>query len=184
MLESKTRAIGGAKFKVTCLPGTKGRKMLVHLLKLGGPTIAKALKALQGSNVDSMEQFLESTIGVGSLADALMEFSTRITEDEFEYIVQSFAEYSEVCTDVANDAWLPMDKQLELYFAGKHLLVLKWLAFALEVNYSDFLGGADKLKVLAEALSAKKTPQKASASRNGSIGMSTESQAPSATAQA
>lgn len=131
-LKQEERRIGDVTYRVTQLGVTPGKKLLVRLVKLIGPVIAKGADGASES---------VSLRGPG-LARMILEFCERLTLedlDEFCSVLSAQTEYS-----VGDGRWLVLKNQFELHFAGKYDELFQWLAFALEVQFGGFfsvLGG-------------------------------------------
>lgn len=141
MLETKTRLIGNTRYQVTQLPSSHARKLLVRLVRMAGPIVASLLedKTLIDTNAPIVERV--SKLDSKTLATMLRDFSTRVSEADLEYLCETLGG----CTQIESlDGKLsPLDLEAqELHFRGGRLSELfRWLAFALEVQYSDFFSG-------------------------------------------
>lgn len=133
MLESVERKIGGKQYRIRQLAAEPGRRMLVRLMKLLGPSAAAALRNLQEGGSVSLQSL--STTG---LADAIVELCSKITEDEFEDITKRFLQNTEVMNPATGGY---MEIEPFNAFAGDYGSLFKLLSFHLEFNYSSFLGG-------------------------------------------
>lgn len=123
MLESKTKQIGDHVYLVRQLPATQAHKLLLRIGKVLGPALGGGLESVQSFELDAAK-------GIGK---AISELFERATPDEVDAIVKAFADYSEVDGK-------PLKTMFDLHFAGKLSDMYRWLAFALEANYSDFFG--------------------------------------------
>lgn len=123
MLEASTKRIGETNYKVTQLRAVKGRRLLVKLLKALGPA-ATAIQDAKDGNVGAL---------LGKLTGSL-------DEDLVDELCDTFAGCTEF--DLGNGKWIGLGEtgQFDLRFAGKYGDMVKWLTFALEVNYGSFLG--------------------------------------------
>jgi hypothetical protein len=111
MRETFTKDIGGNDFTTVQLGATAGRKVGTRLVRMLGAAV-------------------ESPEPVAALLRAL-------NDDDLTYLVDTFGACSNVRTGEKN----PFVKDVaEEFFAGKMGLMVKWLAWCVEVNYSSFLG--------------------------------------------
>lgn len=149
-LRTESRLLGNHRYSVTTCPASEGRRILVKLLKLLGPTLAPIL-----SGVDTKGLRARATIGTGetgepvgwsvldmegkTLAEALQEFSSRLSSELVEDLAATFGACSEVHLGGERALQLTLETQEE-HFSGNYSEFTKWIAFALEVNFKDFLG--------------------------------------------
>lgn len=122
MLETKTRQIGEYKYRCTQLGALKGRKVLVRLLKTVGP-------ALDG-------------VSEGSVGSLLGKLASSLDEDTVDYLCDTMAARTEV--ELPSGKSVDLAGIFELHFAGKYGEMVKWLAFAVEVNFSSFFSDLAK----------------------------------------
>ncbi len=125
MLETKQREIDGVTFSVEMLDGKSSRGVFVRVVKLLGPSLADLAKSGAESILDA-----DHTVALGALA----KLTEGLTEVDLEALVDVFSRKTKIAVGAA---WVPVP---DAVFAGKLLTMFKWLAFCLEVNYSDFLG--------------------------------------------
>jgi len=130
MLRVEKRTIGKRTYQITTLGAAPGRRMLIRLLKILGPSITAALESKDGT--------LSLTSGAG-LSRAVSELCERLTPDEFEEICQVFFEQTEVSKDAGG--FIPLNNDAELKLCLDYADTFKLLTFHLETNYSSFLGG-------------------------------------------
>lgn len=159
MIEVQEKEIRGRTYRVAQLGSTLGRRTLTRLVQAIGPSLAELIKS-EGEGID-----------LASTAGAIATFSRDLKDADLEYLCSTFAKVTEVQGEDA-DAWLPLDKHLDLHFAGKYGAMFEWLWFCLEVNYSDFFDASSASGPMRAALEAMKT--KASPSIRTSIGSPTE----------
>jgi hypothetical protein len=173
MISGEKTTINGTTYKVTMLPYKLGHRLLLRLYKVLGPVLAKSI-----SNSPSVTGGL-ANLDVGSLGPAfgaaLETLAEKLTEEDFDFMVDTLAEYTEIHKE--DGKVLPLKADMEVRFAGNYAELFKWLGFALKVNYGGFTGErgfGDLLKKLA-------SKAKVSPSQPTSTGASTESPAQSAT---
>ena len=116
--KKESREIDGLVYDVTQLGGIDARNVLLRLMKSLGPSL-------------------------GALADSPLSAvfeKLALSEADLGYFCEKFGSCSFVHLE---DGKLPMlDKVFDDHFAGRTGAMVKWLVFAVEVNFSDFLDGA------------------------------------------
>jgi hypothetical protein len=133
MKTTETRDIGGLTFAVSQLPARRALEMFGRLGKALGPAAFEAMA--RGASVDPDSNALDLAV---SIAPALGSIFSRLPEGELTAITEALLEPA-TCNGVA------IKPQLDLLFQGKILLLLKVLAFAVEVNYRDFFDAGREL---------------------------------------
>jgi hypothetical protein len=114
MRKEKEAIINGTKFKVTQLGFADGMELLTMLGRIVGSTISQPNNA----NAVSMLGDIISRLSFSEVA-SITEKLTRTTRIEREA-----------------GRWPVLEPEVDL--AGNYDLTLRWLKFALEVNYGDF----------------------------------------------
>lgn len=153
MVETREKAIGSTSYRVTQLPSSRARKLLVRLFKTAGPAISKLVDGFAGKLADM------DTKAIGLAIEAL---AFQLTEDDLEFAIEQIIDGGFV-TYKAGANWPQLTNQIvEIHFVGKTDELLKLLGFALEVNYGGFFGG----KGIAAALGRQETPPASSPSNS------------------
>lgn len=168
MLETREKRIGDVTYQVTQLPAPSGRRLLVRLYKVLGPAIAAALRGLP----ESSESLSLGNLQTAAIGDAMLELAQTLTEDELDHVCEIFSQHTLFSREP--EKWQPLKVEKDLHWSGNFLNMFKWLAFCLEVNYSDFLSEQGGLRG-SDFLTAQK---KESGSQRELIGKSTGSPAP------
>lgn len=140
----ETREIDGFMFEVTPLGFVAGRRLFVRLTKALGP----GLVALAGgaASLASLDLVTVSRDLIASLDDA-----------ELEYMAETLGEVTRFWPADSPKAKPYLDKgNREVLFSGSILLFFRWLAFACEVQFSDFFA------MLRRAFAAKQADPGAS----------------------
>lgn len=175
-IEYRERLIGEHMYRVTQLGAKPGRAMLVRLVKLLGPGIGSFVGGIgrvgpppSKPNELQLEAMEESGLALG-FADGIHELCARLNEKDFGELVDQFARHTVV---VVSDELQPQLTEIfDQHFAGRYDLMLKWLAFCLEINFGSFFGGAaDSRSGLLRMWKVLSTYK----SRSTSTGTSTES---------
>lgn len=115
MRKEKEAIINGTKFKVTQLGFGDGMELLTMLGRIVGPALSDASKA---HNPAAM------------IGDIL----SRLSFAEISSITDKLARTTR--TEREAGRWPLLEPEVDL--AGNYDLTLRWLKFALEVNYGDF----------------------------------------------
>ena len=135
MLEERDKLIGSNRYYVTQLGAGKGRQALSRLVKVLGPVVAHIVSdAKPGAAASAL-----SRVSGDALKGALLELSERISEADINYFCETFGQFSKVDTGDGKRPQMSLEFQ-NLHFAGKYGEMMQWLAFAAEVNFSDFFG--------------------------------------------
>jgi len=126
-VQVETRTIGDVTYRVTQLTALKGRALFARLIRFVGPSVAAAVGS---GNVKSL---LDMDVG-----GILEQFSSRVTDEELGYFCDVLGSCTEIVGD--NGATQALNKSVfDIHFAGRLLDMFKWMGFALEVNFADFL---------------------------------------------
>jgi len=137
MRETKTKRIGDIDYAVLQLNDTDASKLWMRLVRIFTPVMGAGLKALP----DTGPELSIADLTTQAIGEALIAFSGNMTEEDYLYI------YDTLSTDATFDngngsVSLKLDKY---HWAGRHTKKLQWIVFALEVNFSDFLGGTESI---------------------------------------
>ncbi|MCK6585959.1 MAG: hypothetical protein L6Q76_00080 [Polyangiaceae bacterium] len=165
-LTVQEREIGGIRFKVTTLPYSKARELRTRLLQLLGPALAKAAERVAGD----AEIVTLGDLPIAALGAGLGELVTQLTPRDFELAETLIAGHTEFSTD--GERWLKLGAggQMDLLFAGRHEVAMRWLAFGLEVNFGSFFGddGLGALFQRAKGSSGSRSQSTSTGSSTGS----------------
>ena len=151
-LETKSKEIGdrGYTYHVTELPSKKGRALLVRLIKTLGPVFGQLISGMKPRAGGSSKLPAKGAAGSAlasingqSISRALAELAARLTEADLEHVCQVLGEHTEISDrdNPDNRKKLTPGAQ-EFHFAGRYLEMFEWIAFGLEVNFSDFFSGS------------------------------------------
>lgn len=119
----KEKTIGKHRYRVALFGARQGQRMLTKLTKKAAPVLGALAEAgtLSGA-------------GLGKAAEAL---GAQLSEEDFDSIAAEFADVTDV---KVGDKWPRLSHVYDEHFAGNYAELLEWLKFAIEANYSDFLG--------------------------------------------
>lgn len=115
MRKEKEAIINGAKFKVTQLGFADGMELLTTLGRIVGPALSDPNKAQNPAAMIGDILSRLSFVEIASITDKLAR-TTRLEREP--------------------GRWPILEPEVDL--AGNYDLTLRWLKFALEVNYGDF----------------------------------------------
>jgi hypothetical protein len=96
-----------------------------------------------------------ASVDIDSAAKAL---AASLSLDEFDAIVASMSASTEIWGPNFGDAGAPMPRHFDDHFAGRYVAMLKWLAFALKVNFADFFDGKGSVAGLVAGLRSQGAP--------------------------
>ncbi len=135
MRETKSTTIGDTEYKVTQLGATRGRQVFTRLAKVVG----------QGATA----------------ANPIAGIMSALSVEDVDYLCETLAPLTTVRIVENGKTREPqLSSIFEEWFAGKYMEMVKWLGFALEVNFGSFLKDAgltlDAGKVQA-AIASKST---------------------------
>lgn len=150
------RQIGEHVYRVTQLTALKGRALFARLIQFLGPAVAGAVSSGNLSSILNMD--------VGALVGMLAD---KFTDNELAYFCTQLGSCSEIV--VEDRAQKLTNDIIDIHFGGKLLEMFKWMGFALEVQFSDFLSELKRIQVAALAVKAK-SAQKSPADSIGTSG--------------
>lgn len=148
MRTQESKVIDGMTFTVQQLPAMRALRLLNRLGRFFTPALASLVGG--GGKLGQAD--------VGALAAAAGGLFDRLSEDELERLTKDLLETATVAIDGKDTG--PVMPQFDLLFQGKMGAVLKLLAFALQVNYSDFSDALGGLAKLAPGASGSKRASK------------------------
>lgn len=120
MRKEKEQTINGIKFKITQLGFADGLELLTTLGRIVGPALSDSSKTTAAKLGDILGRL--SFAEISSITDKLAK-TTRIEREP--------------------GRWPVLEPEVDL--AGSYDLTLRWLHFALEVNYGDFFAEGNLL---------------------------------------
>jgi hypothetical protein len=115
MRKEKESTINGIKFKITQLGFADGMELLTTLGRIIGPAISDSKK-------------------VTSPAVMIGDIISRLSYPEIAAITDKLAKTTRIEREPGR--WPTLEPEVDL--AGNYDLTIRWLRFALEVNYGDF----------------------------------------------
>ena len=136
MLKTKEISIDGKNFKVTQLGYSEGVELLTKLISIAGQAFEKQAEK---------ESF------------SLSRLAANLKVQDLKLVVDKLSNRTLIEREDGSDRWPKLDPEVD--FSGEYGLMLKWLKFALEVNYGSFFseggifkgGGLFDLELKAQA---------------------------------
>lgn len=163
MLEAKEKQIGEHRYEVTQLAFGDGRRMLLRLAKVLGPSLREIERAASaaGGSLDAAD----ALPAIASLVD-------RLTDEDLDHAEEVFGKTTRVKVHGAGE-WKPLSAVKELVWGGRYQDFLAWLGFAVEVNFAGFFAGAfASVRAASPAAAEAKSPSTSPPTSTGSSGVS------------
>ena len=126
--KSKKMMIDDVEFEVFALGAWEGQALLVRLAALLGPGIAVAMQG---------DAAFIAQLCINLPPKDIKEISSKLAENTMINMGSGVSK---------------LESSFDLVFSGRYELMMKWLAFALEVNYGSFLGGIPGIYEFAKKL--------------------------------
>lgn len=138
-IKTERREIGTATYIVTQFGGLKGRSVLFRLSKIIGPIVAGGIAG--GKDATDIERAMLQMVGSG-----IAGYVEHAKEEDFIYLCETFAAITKVeqRLESGESIKVQLGDVFDSHFAGKYGEMLLWLAFAVEVNFANFLGEIEK----------------------------------------
>jgi len=171
MRQAITRTIGEHTYEVRHLPATPAYLMFLDLSKMIAPSMAAGVASITSSG--SVLQALESELDGDFLMCAIEGLVDRLDSAQVQSVVQQLAQHTAL---VVGDRKPELSQQFELHFAGRLGEMFRWLAFAMEVNFGDFLHGFKDRALAALRAAAAKEVSKPPTTSSGQSGDSSSSE--------
>lgn len=131
-IETRERHIDGLRYTVTHMPTRKGLALLVRLTKILGPGLGAFLGGAGRAARLPGESGTEVALALGT-SDAVHDLCERLDAGELQFAIDELAR----CTTVQVERDEPVLADIfDDHFAGRYDVLLRWLRFALEVNYA------------------------------------------------
>lgn len=137
--ETQEKTIDGYIYQVNQLSAPVGRRLFFELKALIGPSVAELLKGVGDAKSGKLMD-----MDMGWVASAVAAISEDVTPGVYQGTYETLASQT-MFGEEGTGKFVPLEKNQE-HFKGRFMSEFKWMAFALEVNYSDFLGALEALK--------------------------------------
>lgn len=161
MLDAQDRELpardgSAVAFKVRHLSASKGLTMLTELIKMFGPAFGILIDSAGGLDAKASITDLVSQKAPGNMFErGALALVGQLDNDRVQRMVSQLRDETEV---QISGKWIELKGQYELLFRGQQLLLLRWLAFALEVQFGDFFALRDSLGTLGSRGAAPGNP--------------------------
>lgn len=144
--QTERTEIDGIGFEVTQLGMRKGRALFVRLAKALGPALAVALDGAPSlaalAQASAAPGAAPGGGAAGGLAPAVIKALEGLSDDDLAATMADLSEVTRYAPGGASSSkWPILDaaNQEEL-FAGRILLLVRFLGFAIRVQFADFFG--------------------------------------------
>lgn len=144
MLETSRKEIGGVTYEVTQLPFAQARKVLVLLSKKVLPGLSLALAGAVASTAKNGQAGLLDA-GVSDIAAGVTRLVQDLDEADLIALEDAFGPCTKVHLPDGKTPILTAPNRASHFKGGALFAYFGWLAFAIEVNYSDFFSAAAPL---------------------------------------
>lgn len=133
-ITGKTEKIGDHKYTVHMLSPMVALDLLMDLGSMVGPSLGALVDAVakgkQGGKV-GLEMLLDADLSADFFSRAAGELFAHVDKGKVHVVVETLRKISEIDGK-------PLDPVFEAHFTGRLGELMRWLAFALRVQYSDF----------------------------------------------
>ncbi len=147
-----TTEIAGKSFEASPLPYFRAQRLLVRMLKMGGPLLVDVLQAGGGGNgVAALAQLMR--VEASGLAGALAGFFAQLSPEEAETITREILATCQVNVNGKSGAVVPV---LDAIFAGDFWAGLVLQGWALTVHFGNFSTARSALEGLGLKIGASK----------------------------
>src|SRR5688572_14545525 len=159
------KGIGNHTFRVRMLDPETSEDLFLDLVKQVGPSVAAFLS--EAKDLSNVQQLLEQSLGSPALLALVRELVDRLDKPTYHRMVRVLSEVSQIRV---GDKWPQLTEVQAEIFRGRIPLRLKWLWFALGVQYGGFFDDLPDAKAALEAVRA--AGASSSSSQSGSDGAS------------
>lgn len=133
VIRTEERRLGTTNYKVTQLGASAGMQLLVRLTKVLGPSVGELTKTGGAANILDARG--------DAVAGAIAELAKNLTYEDLAHTCDVLGEFTEV--GLEGGKWIRLNRDnRELHFAGNYGELMRWLVFALEVNFGSFFGAS------------------------------------------
>ncbi len=132
MRRTEKKVIEGITFEVNQLGAREGRRVLLKLGKVLGPVMGSLFELQDGIKLDVV------LYAVGQIVE-------RISDGDLDDLCETMGKHTEFMPAGSTKTINLSMAQQDLLFAGKYHVLFQWLAFAIKVNYEDFISALGML---------------------------------------
>ncbi len=125
--EGQSKTIGGHDFTVYLLPWEQANDVLIEIADVIAPALAQL-----AAEPDSLDTLLESKLDGPEVAKVIAAAVQKLTRERMRFVTQTLM-------SVTHCDGKELKAISNAVFRGELTLMYKWLAFAIQVNYADFL---------------------------------------------
>jgi hypothetical protein len=146
MRKEKESTILGKRLRVTQLGFEDGMDLLVLLGKTLGPSIGAMLAGVEKKA--GAENLGDANVSLPAVANGLADLASRLNTADLKHVVSALARSTRINRDGSGEKWPQLEPEVDL--AGDYAFMFRWLGFALEVNFGDFLGEGGLIQKLSD----------------------------------
>lgn len=155
-LLTEEREIDGVHFRVRQANLKEARAALVVITRSVGGLLSGLLKATTAEKLADLD--------TSALAGAVASFTEHLSDQDIEFLTKIYSKDCLAAVESKEDgapAWVPLGNETvqATVFGGRLLLLFKWLWFAIEVNYADFLAVARTASTKLDLVRARSKSQ-------------------------
>ncbi len=145
ILGTSSTTIDQHKYEMQMLPGTRSWKLMLRITKMLGPSLGKMLdtilstirkKKLAGAKLtgaDVTQALMGMELSESFISEVVEALVDRMQESEVEFVID---ELKSVC---AADGTMLSGTHFDVHFTGRPWAIMKWIAWALQAQYSGSL---------------------------------------------
>ena len=143
-----TKRIGQHEYQVYMLPPLDAMDLLVDLSKVAGPTLGKLVDAVKGAfgegGIESVMDIDTSDLSGDMISGAIAELVDRLDKRMLRELIGTLSNKTLMDGKRLNAVF-------DAHFAGHLGEMMRWIVFALEVQYRDFWSAlADTMPVVTD----------------------------------
>ena len=121
LLDSKEKTIDDIQVRVTMFPGLRGLKLKGRLLKIVGPALGKAIKAIDGKT----ENLFSQDIDMGAVGEALSSLTEKLDDPGVTELILDLLKSTTADNKEVDKNYIDFD------IAGKYTTLYKMLLFGI-----------------------------------------------------
>lgn len=158
-----TTTIGDHTFHIRELGASQAKKLLVRLTKAVGPILGALADGPvpSGAGRNTMARTL-ANLDTKAIRAGLESLAAQLKEEDLDFLCSTLGSVTQVETEVGKMVPLSKERQEVLFRGGRLLLMFRWLAYGLEVQFRDFLDAFGELFPAPDAKAAGAATEKAS----------------------
>ena len=138
--------IDGHHYEMAMLPGSRGWRMYLRILKMLGPSLGKVVDGvIQGGGDLSGRAILQKIMDMEGISkdfvsEAVVALTEHVNEDEVSLVMTELAKVT-----WADRQHLVAGANFDVHFQGRPLSIMKWLAWGLQVQYGGFSNASESV---------------------------------------